>query len=209
MAELLRSSEINSRLELAVAAGKEAGRLTLSYFQRDNYAVERKSDASPVTVADERDLLISILAYLKKGGGGEHFVASPGALRAFAERFPKRISLGGTSVRAAIVMGRLGVPATLHLVSINDLFRGLLPASCDYICSSDQDTLAPHLIVQYEQDLCVRGNDIDIRAPFPNRRLLAPDRLAGTARASRITSPQSRQSKRCRSRSAKPDWCVF
>jgi histidinol phosphatase-like enzyme (inositol monophosphatase family) len=44
--------EITGRLELAVAAGQEAGRLTLRYFQQDNYQVERKSDASPVTIAD-------------------------------------------------------------------------------------------------------------------------------------------------------------
>lgn len=46
------SSEIARRLELAISAGKEAGRLTLRYFQQDNFQVERKSDASPVTIAD-------------------------------------------------------------------------------------------------------------------------------------------------------------
>src|SRR5687767_3917631 len=44
--------DLVSRLDLAIAAGKEAGRLTLRYFQQDNYAVERKADESPVTVAD-------------------------------------------------------------------------------------------------------------------------------------------------------------
>jgi histidinol phosphatase-like enzyme (inositol monophosphatase family) len=44
--------EIAARLELALAAGKDAGRLTLQYFQQQNYEVERKSDASPVTIAD-------------------------------------------------------------------------------------------------------------------------------------------------------------
>jgi histidinol-phosphatase len=44
--------DLSSRLELAVSAGKEAGRLTLTYFQQDNYAVERKADESPVTIAD-------------------------------------------------------------------------------------------------------------------------------------------------------------
>jgi histidinol-phosphatase len=43
---------IAKRLELALIAGKEAGRLTLQYFQQDNYQVERKSDESPVTIAD-------------------------------------------------------------------------------------------------------------------------------------------------------------
>jgi histidinol-phosphatase len=46
------AAEIARRLEVAIAAGKEAGRLTLNYFQQDNYRVERKSDASPVTIAD-------------------------------------------------------------------------------------------------------------------------------------------------------------
>ena len=46
------SAEVAPRLKLAVAAGKEAGQLTLRYFQQANYEVERKSDASPVTIAD-------------------------------------------------------------------------------------------------------------------------------------------------------------
>jgi histidinol phosphatase-like enzyme (inositol monophosphatase family) len=46
------ADEIAARLSLAISAGKEAGRLTLRYFQRDNYQVERKTDASPVTIAD-------------------------------------------------------------------------------------------------------------------------------------------------------------
>jgi histidinol-phosphatase len=46
------SAEIAKRLQLAITTGKEAGRLTLGYFQQDNFEVERKSDASPVTIAD-------------------------------------------------------------------------------------------------------------------------------------------------------------
>src|SRR3954465_2406799 len=46
------AAEVAKRLELAISAGKEAGRLTLRYFQQDNFEVERKSDASPVTIAD-------------------------------------------------------------------------------------------------------------------------------------------------------------
>ncbi len=42
----------NSRLEVAVAIAREAGDVTLGYFCRDNYQVETKSDASPVTIAD-------------------------------------------------------------------------------------------------------------------------------------------------------------
>jgi histidinol-phosphatase len=46
------TTEIRTRLQLALSAGQEAGQLTLRYFQQDNYSVERKSDASPVTIAD-------------------------------------------------------------------------------------------------------------------------------------------------------------
>src|SRR5207237_6687060 len=46
------NAEIAWRLDLAISAGKEAGRLTLRYFQQGNFEVERKSDASPVTIAD-------------------------------------------------------------------------------------------------------------------------------------------------------------
>lgn len=43
---------VAQRLAWARIIGVEAGRLTLNYFQQDNFAVERKGDNSPVTVAD-------------------------------------------------------------------------------------------------------------------------------------------------------------
>lgn len=139
------------------------------------YQIRNAELTSSGTVTDERDLVISILAYIKKGGGGEHFVASPSALHAFAGRFPKRTTLGGSSVRAAITMSRLGVPSTLHLVSLNDVIRRLLPAACDYIYSGREDTFYPHLIVQYDQHMRIRAGDIDVQAPFPNRLIYVND----------------------------------
>jgi len=49
---VMNASELTARLDLAVAAARRAGDLTLSYFQRDDFAVEFKADHSPVTVAD-------------------------------------------------------------------------------------------------------------------------------------------------------------
>jgi ADP-dependent phosphofructokinase/glucokinase len=141
----------------------------------DVYRVRTAELSAPAIVRSERDLVISILTYVRNGGGGEHFVASAEALRTFARRFPHRLTLGGTSVRAAIAMSRLGVPATLHLVTINDVVRRLLPADCDYICSGTEDTLYPHLIVQYDRDLRVRAGDIDLRAPSANRLIYVND----------------------------------
>jgi hypothetical protein len=121
----------------------------------------------PSLVAGERDLVVSILSYVVRGAGGEHYVASASALAAFAGRFPHRQTLGGTSVRAGILMSRLGVPSSLHLVSVNDTFRRLLPPSDDYFSSGTEDTFYPHLIVQYDRGL--------FGAPFPNRLIYVND----------------------------------
>ncbi|GAA2642335.1 ADP-dependent glucokinase/phosphofructokinase [Paractinoplanes durhamensis] len=139
------------------------------------YGIVAAELTSPNTVTGERDLLVSILSYVARGGGGEHFVASAPALATFADRFPHRETLGGTSVRAGILMSRLGVPSTLHLVSVNDTFRRLLPPDSEYINSGTDDTFYPHLIVQYDQGLWIRANDIDIHAPFPNRLIYVND----------------------------------
>jgi histidinol-phosphatase len=45
-------AQIGDRLEVALAAAREAGQLTLDYFSRAGLAVELKADDSPVTVAD-------------------------------------------------------------------------------------------------------------------------------------------------------------
>ena len=49
----MASAELKARLELALTAAKQAGEITLRYFQQDNFAVEMKQDASPVTIADQ------------------------------------------------------------------------------------------------------------------------------------------------------------
>jgi ADP-dependent phosphofructokinase/glucokinase len=142
--------------------------------------------ALSVPVTDERNLVISVLAHMKRGAGGERFAESSEALRGFAGRFPGRISLGGTSVRAALAMSKLGVPCTLHLVSLNDHVRRLLPPSCDYISSAREDTLDPHLVVQYDKGTRVQVGDIDVDAPFPNRLIYVND----PANASLLLSEQ-------------------
>ncbi|MCH8922700.1 MAG: histidinol-phosphatase [Planctomycetes bacterium] len=46
--------DIKDRQQLAIEAAREAGKITLEYFQTDDLVVERKADNSPVTVADRR-----------------------------------------------------------------------------------------------------------------------------------------------------------
>jgi ADP-dependent phosphofructokinase/glucokinase len=168
----IRSAELTSP---AVAGERDRA---LSVAASSAVAGERDlavSVAASSAICGERDLVVSILGYVARGGGGEHFVTSAPALAAFADRFPHRATLGGTSVRAGLLMSRLGVPSTLHLVSVNDIVRRLLPPDISYISSGVDDTFYPHLIVQYDRGLRVRAGDLDITAPFPNRLIYVND----------------------------------
>lgn len=131
--------------------------------------------AAPRSIESERDLVISILGYLALGAGGEHHVSSLDVLTAFAQRFDTRIALGGTSVRAGLMMSRLGVPAVLHLVCFNEHFRQLLPANVDYLSSGYDDAVFPHLILQYERGTTVRAGDVRLCAPVSNRLIYVND----------------------------------
>lgn len=126
-------------------------------------------------IVDERTLLCAVLGFVRSGGGGERFVVSPAVLEAFGAHFDYRITLGGTGVRAALAMSRLGVSSTLHLVSINDHVRRLLPAGCRYVSSAVADSSEPHVIVQFPAGATVRlGPDVLV-APHPNRVILVND----------------------------------
>lgn len=126
-------------------------------------------------IESERDLLVTLLAFVRDGVGGERFVASSDLIEAFAARFRKAVTLGGTCVRAAIAMRALGIDSTVHLVSIDDTVRRLLPAGVEYISSAREDTLDPHLIVQFGAGARVSAGDLDIVAPHPNRIIYAND----------------------------------
>lgn len=133
-------------------------------------------DLNPaVQVTDERSLVISILAFVRDGVGGERFIASSELAVAFAALFDYRIRLGGTCVRAAQAIARLGVPSLVHLVSIDDNVRRLLDPRVDYLCSATEDTLDPHLIVQFPAGASVRVGDGEVRATHANRIIYVND----------------------------------
>lgn len=135
--------------------------------------VEELTTGSPI--ASERDLLVSVLAFLQTGSGGERFVASSGIVEAFAARFTSRITLGGTGVRAALAMEVLGVTSTLHLVSIDDHVRRLLPAGSSHISSAEHDSTDPHLIIQFPVGATVRIGTVALTAAHANRLIYSHD----------------------------------
>lgn len=139
------------------------------------YSVTAAELDARVPIASERDLLVALLAFVRDGVGGERFVASSDIVEQFAARFANEITLGGTCVRAAIAMDALGIPAMVHLVSIDDNVRRLLPASTRFISSALEDSLDPHLIVQFGEGASVVAGDIAIRSPHPNRVIFTND----------------------------------
>ncbi|WP_147917173.1 ADP-dependent glucokinase/phosphofructokinase [Ruania zhangjianzhongii] len=127
------------------------------------------------SVHGEREMLLVLLSQLVRGSGSERFVDEPTALLTFSRRFPVRKSLGGSSVRAAVALDRLGLSSTLHLVSIDDDVRRLLPRSATYMCSARLDSTHPHVIVQYPAGARVRVGEEVLEAPQANRLIFVND----------------------------------
>ena len=116
-----------------------------------------------------RDLILSILFFLKTETGEERFVEDLAIIEEFSLLFHNKVTVGGTSPRAAIAMARLGFDSYIHLVTNNEHMRRLLPPTSSWICSNAEDSFYPHLIVQFEKDTVVCANDIDIRTGSANR----------------------------------------
>ena len=98
-------------------------------------------DDPPSGVADERGIALAILRSMRWARGCECYVADKAQLLAFDSRFDHRVTLGGTCVRAALAMDRLGVESMVHLVSISDEVRERLPEGVAWLCSAEGDSL--------------------------------------------------------------------
>jgi ADP-dependent phosphofructokinase/glucokinase len=72
-------------------------------------------------------------------------------------------------------MSRLGLGSTLHLVSIDDNVRKLLPPEVSYVSSAVEDSRDPHLIVQFPAGARVRVGDLVLQAPRDNRLIYVND----------------------------------
>ena len=59
-------------------------------------------------------MILSVLHFFRDSTGGERFVADPSVIRQFAGRFRTKTALGGTPVRAALAMEKVGCSAFLY-----------------------------------------------------------------------------------------------
>ncbi|WP_281861884.1 ADP-dependent glucokinase/phosphofructokinase [Salana multivorans] len=136
----------------------------------------RLADLDPlVPILDVRSALRVTLALMARGRGNEVFLASSAIAWALADRFPHRVTLGGTNIRAAILMAILGIPATVAVVDVDPTMRRLLPPGVVVLRHGDSASLDPHLIVQYPADAVIELADGEIRTPAPNRVILTND----------------------------------
>ncbi|MCT1775113.1 ADP-dependent glucokinase/phosphofructokinase [Brachybacterium sp. p3-SID957] len=129
----------------------------------------------PDRITTERELLISVLAYLRDGVGGERYIESTRALLAFETRFSRELALGGTNVRAGRVLAKLGHDNILHVPGRDPEFESLLVDGSEVPPTTPPATYVPHLIVQYPRGLRLRLRDGAIESPHPNRLIFVND----------------------------------
>jgi ADP-dependent phosphofructokinase/glucokinase len=127
-------------------------------------------------IKTRRDLLVSILGFLKNGTGGERFVHHADVIEEFSHDFEKKITLGGTAVRSAIAMRKLGFTSAVHLVTMNEHVQRLVPRDCTCLCSNDAISSYPHLIVQFRAGTGIHANDIHIETNRANRIIYTNDK---------------------------------
>lgn len=125
----------------------------------------------------ERGIWTSTLAYMKQGMGGEIVPSTPEVCEDFAKRFQYKITIGGTSTRAAIAIEKIGYSSVIQMSCYNSYIRDLLPKRIHYYSSVglDHTDSYPHISVTYNKGVRICANDIDFVTSRENRVLISRD----------------------------------
>ena len=118
---------MHNRLEYAVEIAREAGHLTLEYFNNPNLVIEQKSDRTPVTVADRgaelllreriserfpEDAILGEEFPEKKGHSGFRWILDPiDGTKSFIHGVPIYSTLIGVEYNGEPVIGVIRLPA--------------------------------------------------------------------------------------------------
>jgi histidinol-phosphatase len=119
--------DTTQRLELAIEAARQAGRITLEYFRRDDLQVQRKADDSPVTAADRRaeehlrrriaeafpeDAVLGEELPDRPGSSGFRWILDPiDGTKSFIHGVPLYGTLVGVERQGTPVLGLILIPA--------------------------------------------------------------------------------------------------
>ncbi|MBQ6361344.1 MAG: hypothetical protein IJJ25_09385 [Lachnospiraceae bacterium] len=141
------------------------------------YGLCRSEIREYAPINSERELLLTLLFHMQNGSGSECLAVSSKITRDFAARFEMTITLGGTAVRAAMAIEKLGYKSSIHACSLNRHFRALIPENVTWVSSvSDEgEDFHPHVIVQYPGNCTLQANDIEITTKRPNRVIFTCD----------------------------------
>ena len=127
-------------------------------------------------VHTERDAWRYCLAHLRAGIGGEVVPDGAQSVIDFADHFDKKITLGGTPTRAAIVLDKLGYETALQTSCWNPHIERLLPDRVTAVPGVEYDgSLYPHVVLQCAKGVRIHAGDIDFVTPRENRIMISRD----------------------------------
>lgn len=154
--------------------------LDASRLQRlvDHHAISLSEIRQPTELRTERDLLISVLDFLRDGVGGERYVSTVDAVLAFESHFEHVTTLGGTNVRAGRTLAQLGHPNLLHIPGRDETFESLLVEGSTVPRETPPAAYVPHLIVQYPEGLRMQLRGGTLEAAHSNRVILVNDPIS-------------------------------
>lgn len=125
------------------------------------------------------DFVCVCFDHFQAGIGGEVPIESADVARLIDSRFLSELSVGGTAARAALILGRLGVPALLHATIINEWIRGVfadLPVEVVSAQAEEADSESyPHFIIEFSKGETIRLRGTAFVCPHSNRLILPYD----------------------------------
>lgn len=141
------------------------------------FAVKRSEIRKDIVIDSERALLIVCLAYMTEGSGGEIIPETPEICTDFADHFTYRITIGGTAMRAATAIRKIGYESVIQTTCFNKYIRELVMPGIHYFPSvvMDHTDAYPHVILSYQANVHVQANDIDFVTPRENRVMFSRD----------------------------------
>ena len=141
------------------------------------FNVRRSEIRSDIVIDSERALLIVCLAYMTEGTGGEIIPERPEICTDFADHFKYRITIGGTAMRAATAIRKIGYESVIQTSCFNRYIKELVMPGIHYFPSvgMDHTDAYPHVILSYQGKVRIRANDIDFVTPRENRVMFSRD----------------------------------
>ncbi|MDC7287255.1 hypothetical protein NXH76_05540 [Blautia schinkii] len=122
-----------------------------------------------------KELLSSILFHMRDGSGCGLLTEVPQVIEEFIKGTKYRVALGGTNLRAAEIISALGGSALVHLVSLNEDTKKLMPANISWIGGEEFQCCFPHIAIQFPKNAYIKANDIEITSPRENRVIYSGD----------------------------------